>query len=196
LNASFASFVSGLIPSTDCNNGDIEIINCYSVCNIASDETANISLLIGEVYGSTHSTSDTRIINCYGSGTLYGGIMSGLISANHMRGTGDLIVINCYYNSETSGQSDNDGRGIPKTTAEMKTQSTFVGWDFTTPIWAIDGSTNDGYPFFYEVICGGELNVYVITNEGVKQAVKMCIITDEGLKEVKKLNVITNEGLK
>jgi len=54
-------------------------------------------------------------------------------------------ITSSYYNYQTSGQSDNDGRGEPRTTAEMKTQSTFEGWDFGN-IWMIDEG-ND-YPRF------------------------------------------------
>ena len=50
-----------------------------------------------------------------------------------------------YYDSETSGQSD-EGKGEPKTTAEMKQQSTYTGWDFEN-IWAIAPAKNNGYPY-------------------------------------------------
>jgi len=43
-----------------------------------------------------------------------------------------------YYNTDTSTKSD-VGKGIPKTTLEMKTAATFSGWD--TGVWNIqDGS--------------------------------------------------------
>jgi hypothetical protein len=35
---------------------------------------------------------------------------------------------------------------VGKTTVEMQTQETFVGWDFVT-IWDIDSAENNGYPF-------------------------------------------------
>ncbi|HRV34034.1 MAG TPA: hypothetical protein P5281_06855, partial [Anaerovoracaceae bacterium] len=50
-------------------------------------------------------------------------------------------VSRSYYDKEVSGQSDT-GRGTPKTTAEMKTQSTFTGWDFGS-IWSY---VSDSYP--------------------------------------------------
>jgi len=58
-------------------------------------------------------------------------------------------ITNCFWDTETSGQATSDG-GTGKTTAEMKTQSTFTdaGWDFTTPIWTIQAEINDGYPSF------------------------------------------------
>ena len=56
------------------------------------------------------------------------------------------VVADSYYDRNTSERSDNDTRGIPKTTSEMKNQSTFSGWDFTN-IWAMSGSVNGGYPY-------------------------------------------------
>jgi hypothetical protein len=53
-------------------------------------------------------------------------------------------VSNSYWDMQTSGQSTSAG-GAGKTTAEMKQQATFVGWDFTD-IWGIE--ENVTYPFF------------------------------------------------
>lgn len=51
-------------------------------------------------------------------------------------------VVSSYYDSQVSGLSDT-GKGEPRTTAEMKTQSTFENWDFGG-IWIL---LND-YPVF------------------------------------------------
>lgn len=50
----------------------------------------------------------------------------------------------CYYDSEVSGRTDT-GRGEPRATAEMKTQDTFVDWDFKN-VWIIQNQRNNGYP--------------------------------------------------
>ena len=60
-------------------------------------------------------------------------------------------VIGCYYNSQTTGQSDT-GKGEPRTTLQM-TYSYAVGvymnWNFEGHIWQDDvDNTNDGYPEF------------------------------------------------
>ena len=66
------------------------------------------------------------------------------------------IVTDSFYDNETSGQSDT-GKGISKTTAQMKTIATFTdnssadltgSWDFYST-WEIDssGTINDGYPY-------------------------------------------------
>jgi len=67
--------------------------------------------------------------------------------------SGGLVGINQYstvsgsfYNSQTSGQSDDEGKGSPQTTSWMKTEQNYIdsGWDFTH-YWDItEGSS---YPF-------------------------------------------------
>lgn len=181
-------YSSGIAGELD----DFTAKDCYAICKITcNNDPDGIGGFCANAFGDNayeNCYSVLEFINNSGIDPYLSGAFIGDYSDE------PTSMINCYYDSTVTTLTDT--YATPKTTTEMKTQSTFVDWDFTTPIWAIDGSTNDGYPFFYEVICGGELNVYVITNEGVKQAVKMCIITDEGLKEVKKLNVITDTGLK
>jgi hypothetical protein len=54
---------------------------------------------------------------------------------------GNSVVNNCYWDKEVSGVTQSS-YGTGKTTAEMKQQSTYVGWDFTN-IWGINGD----YPY-------------------------------------------------
>jgi len=61
--------------------------------------------------------------------------------------TNNGTVNNSYYDSQTSGRNDNNGKGTPKTTAEMKLKSTFNNWDFND-IWGI----SNGYPTFLPII--------------------------------------------
>ncbi|GAJ10244.1 unnamed protein product, partial [marine sediment metagenome] len=69
----------------------------------------------------------------------------------------DGTITNCFWDTETSGTETGVGGtngATGKTTAEMKTKSTFTdaGWDFTTPIWYIGATFNDGYPAFEGVL--------------------------------------------
>ena len=70
-----------------------------------------------------------------------------------------MAVLSSFWDIETSGQATSDG-GEGKTTAKMKDVRTYTDaeqseelstfWDFAgekEEIWAIDGRTNDGYPF-------------------------------------------------
>jgi hypothetical protein len=55
-----------------------------------------------------------------------------------------MEIIACYYDTQTSGQSDT-GKGTPQTTTEMKSQATFQNWDFAS-LWNINAGINSGYP--------------------------------------------------
>jgi len=59
-------------------------------------------------------------------------------------------ISNCYFDADvdglvatTTGTSNNGATG--KSTAEMKTQATFAGWDFPTT-WTLNSTDNGGYP--------------------------------------------------
>lgn len=56
----------------------------------------------------------------------------------------------CYYDKDLTGiyeTSDEERYDVyPKTTAAMKMQFNYSGWDFGS-VWAIDESVNDGYPY-------------------------------------------------
>ena len=82
----------------------------------------------------------TTVTNAYSTGAVTGGAgnIGGLIGRND-GGT----FVSSYWNKETSGKTTSAG-GTGKTTAEMKQQATFTGWDFAT-IWNITEGTS--YPF-------------------------------------------------
>ncbi len=106
------------------------ISDCYAAGNVTGNsESKRIGGLVGEPYGS--------ITNSYSYG-----FVSGTNDVGGLLGY-DGNATSSYYNSETSGQSDNTGKGIPKTTVEMQNQATYVGWSFDT-IWSIDEGS---YPY-------------------------------------------------
>ena len=109
-----------------CWSGGIS--NCYSTGNVTGNNY--VGGLIGRsFYGS-------RIHYCYSTGLVSGiSYLGGLIGSD----TGNSTRY-CYF-LNTSGPSN--GFGAPLTDAQMKQQSSFVGWDFAT-IWAICEGTN--YP--------------------------------------------------
>jgi hypothetical protein len=160
-------------------NGWIE--ECYSVASVTTtDHTSSASVFnVGGLAGS----NDGTIINCYargavngygleGVGGLYGYhelyttqtincYSTGLVTAtNAERGgfcyqAGSQPITNCFYDRETSGQTDTTA--TPTYTANMLTLTTFsTNWDIvgtadTGHIWgigAINGTTiNNGYPY-------------------------------------------------
>jgi hypothetical protein len=119
------------------------IANSYAIGNV---DGIRVGGLVGNNY-DYYSTQESKIINCYAIGSVTvrnsngegGGLVANKLSTNRH-------ITNSYYDSQTSKQTDNDGRGEPRTTAQMKTQSTFVDWDFEN-IWNIDPSINNGYPY-------------------------------------------------
>ena len=130
--------------------GNAAVANCYATGNVSSDwnptppTTPNQYLggLIGLNLGSA------TVLNSYSSTVVnYTGGHASPVTIGGLTGSGSSYIYNSFWDTQTSGQSTSPG-GTGKTTAEMKTQSTFTdgGWDFTSPIWAIAGGTNNGYP--------------------------------------------------
>ena len=113
------------------NNGG-SITNCYATGAVTGTD------YVGGLVGSNKGP----ITNSYATGRVTGSSdAGGLVEYNYQNGT----VTNSYWDKDKSGMNSSAG-GEGKTTAEMKQQATFAGWDFTN-IWNIDGSRNDGYPF-------------------------------------------------
>ncbi|WP_129596567.1 GLUG motif-containing protein [Methanohalophilus profundi] len=129
-------YAGGLVGSNKDNSGSYaRITNSYATGN-----------LIGHWYiGGLVGSNNGDISNCYAIGNVDGNdYLGGLLGSNIG------LVTESYYNKETSGQSDT-GKGIPKTTIEMKQQSTYTNWDFDNA-WFIHASINDGYPQLHNFI--------------------------------------------
>ena len=77
------------------------------------------------------------------------GVPTGASGTGGFCETNNDTITDCFWDTETSGTAVSDG-GMGKTTAEMKTKSTFTDadWDFIV-IWGILSTINDGYPFFW-----------------------------------------------
>ncbi|HCT30205.1 MAG TPA: hypothetical protein DIW31_05620, partial [Bacteroidales bacterium] len=126
------------------------ITNSFSTGNITGGtDTDYLGGLIGL------NIESITVSNCYSKGAVSGsgyGI-GGLIGYHN----GGSPSSNCFWDTETSGRSWS-ASGTGKTTAQMKTYSTYSGasWDLigeltngTADIWGFDGTgaTNSGYPF-------------------------------------------------
>jgi hypothetical protein len=109
----------------------------------------NNSYATGNVTGSSDVGGLVGVLNAnFGPGTIKSSYSTGAVSATTTNYVGGLIggyynyrtnnvgdFANSYYNSTTSGKSDT-GKGVGKTTTELQTQSTFVGWSFNS-VWYI-----------------------------------------------------------
>jgi len=107
--------VGGLVAQNSANS---LIIYSYATGSVAGIET--VGGLVGENMGS--------IARCYAGGAVTGDDRVGGLTGYNPGGT----VTGSYYDRETTGQSDDDGRGMPKTTAEMQDIATFMYWDIVT----------------------------------------------------------------
>ncbi|MCK9409144.1 MAG: T9SS type A sorting domain-containing protein [Bacteroidetes bacterium] len=140
--------------------GEVEnstIMYSYSGCTVSGASYAGG--LVGYIYLGTISNCYNRsTVSCeYDCGGLVGDLETSTVSFCYSTGsvnsssdaggligfTWDSQVDKSFWDTQTSGQSTSAG-GTGKTTAEMKTQSTFTdsSWNFTT-VWEI---TSGQYP--------------------------------------------------
>ncbi|MCK9452116.1 MAG: T9SS type A sorting domain-containing protein [Bacteroidales bacterium] len=116
------------------------ITNCYATGDIDCNNVA-----INKIGGFAGENSYTTMNNCYSTGQIINTTDATSIGGFVGHAAGAFLT-NCFWDTETSDQAAS-AAGIGKTTAEMKTKSTFKseGWDFNT-IWAMNASSNSGYP--------------------------------------------------
>ncbi|GAB5464844.1 MAG: hypothetical protein Kapaf2KO_02800 [Candidatus Kapaibacteriales bacterium] len=109
------------------------VIDCFAIVEVrCTDRHAG---------GLVGNNVRSRVINSYSVNKFSGNVIpSGLIAIDD-----GSIVTSSYWDAEVSGITTSEG-GSPRTTAEMKTKSNYVDWDFDD-IWAIDPNINDGYPY-------------------------------------------------
>ncbi len=114
------------------NNMNGNISNCYSQ---------------GDVTGSADYVGGFAGINEIGGGIITNSYSSGAVTGNVPVGgfCGDNTdtITDCFWDTETSGQSDISG-ATGNTTMEMMQQATFTNWDFTN-VWGIHEANT--YPF-------------------------------------------------
>ncbi|MCR3956377.1 MAG: S-layer homology domain-containing protein [Gudongella sp.] len=128
--------IGGIVGSAQ----NTAIYDCYAIGTVAGGS------YIGGLAG--YLSIGSSVTNCYSTGQVSGSSYEGgLIGSKATVGT-IPTVDDSYYDAETSNQSDNSGKGVPKTTAELKSLSTYVGWDFPD-VWTMNPTDNDGYPALY-----------------------------------------------
>ncbi|MCL2283155.1 MAG: hypothetical protein FWC26_07545 [Fibromonadales bacterium] len=127
--------IGGLVGYS--SNENCLISNSYALVDVFVDgSTKNIGGLLGGDY--------CKIVNSYAAGTVSGSTVNigGLIGDKHS----STVISYSYYDSDKNGTDDVD-KGIPKTTLEMQTQTTYSGWDINGINWGMGGLTNDGMPY-------------------------------------------------
>jgi hypothetical protein len=117
--------VGGLVGLSDSGMAS----DCYATGAVNGD------YYVGGLIGSNDAGTVT---NSYATGAVTGSFRGGLVGDN-----AGGSAVNSYWDVQTSGIST-PGAGTGKTTAQMKQQATFVGWNFDT-IWGIN--ENVTYPY-------------------------------------------------
>lgn len=136
------SHIGGLVGRNSVGS----ITTSYSTCTVSGNE------VVGGLVGYNWSDGDIRM--CYSTGTVTdaGDYFGGLV------GRSDGVVIACFWDTQTSGQTVSAG-GVGKTTLEMQTTRTFSGWGTCGPIWTIE--EGEDYPHLtWEGVSGQIISGY------------------------------------
>ena len=108
--------------------------------------TITNSYALGKVAGTSYvggllGYNSATVSNSYSIGKVAGSSKTGGLIG--FLETPDKVATKSYYNTQTSGCTDNDGRGVPLSSKLMMNSSTFSGWDFST-VW--NQTTDKTYP--------------------------------------------------
>jgi len=131
VNGVQASFIGGLIGFLGC----AIVQDCFSRSTVTAGAVNN------EVGGLVGYASLSTFTRSFSTGFVSPGTGRGFIGQSPTGG-----VTNCFWDTQTSGQSSSNGGGTGKTTAEMKNPATFTNYDFSQN-WALSDTVNNGYPY-------------------------------------------------
>ncbi|NIK78067.1 hypothetical protein FHS15_003205 [Paenibacillus castaneae] len=134
------TYATGVVKGTGSVGGligDLQhttILNSYAIVDVTGNNS-NVGGLAGK---TSSSAAKERIINSYSAGkvSIGGGILGGGSATSPQ-------VVSSYWDLVTSARPTSFSGGVGKSTADMKKQSTFVGWDFDN-LWTI--SEGVSYP--------------------------------------------------
>lgn len=143
--------LAGYVKGGNASTQKVTFTNCYATGNVSANVDA------GGFIGGVGTVSGTAgcwlTTNCYSTGVVTVPVTSktfGFIGRIVSGGAG--TVTNCFWDTQTSGQSSSL-YGAGKTTAEMRTLSTYAGWDFidetsngANDYWVMATVLNNGYP--------------------------------------------------
>ena len=133
------SYSTGTITCGNLNGGITGMNNGGTITDSYSRSTISGSNWAGGAVGYAPSGTITNIYSA--------GAVTASTSSGGLVGQSGGSFSGGYWDTQTSGWATS-ALGTGKTTTQMKTQSTFSGWDFST-VWSIDsgGTINSGYPY-------------------------------------------------
>lgn len=141
--------------------------------------------IVGGFVGVAGTFNGGQIKNCYASVIMEYGSNSSAVVGGFAAQINTVTLTSCYWNRQLANLNTSAGLSntFGKTTAEMQTTSTYVGWDMVS-IWEHFLDTNGGYPqirlapatmvfnqqeFSVEVLPGDSYNgILTITNTGAQ----------------------------
>jgi hypothetical protein len=113
-------------------SGDHRAINySYSLSTVSGESE------LGGLVGANQAP----ISSCYSAGKVTGATRVGGLVGQQWSGSS---ISGSYYDTDASGSDA--GAGTGKSTAAMKQEATFSGWDFFD-VWGLDSEINNGYPY-------------------------------------------------
>lgn len=135
------SYVTGSVTGDEHVGGLVGDAAAGSVTNSWSSASVTGTAAVGGFAGTRNSA------------TLETNYSSGLVTATGAKGgfVGSQVlamvsVTNNFYNSTTAGTSSS-AIGLGLTAENFRVRANFTGFDFSTPIWRIDGNANAGAPY-------------------------------------------------
>ncbi|QNK56924.1 GLUG motif-containing protein [Paenibacillus sp. PAMC21692] len=152
-------FIGGLVGENEVADDGTDSIVQYSFAtgNVTGDSEVggivgyNYGGIVRESYATGNVTGNVNVgglvgdnivglvENSYSIGAVTGNtVVGGLVGSN-----AGGIIENSYYDTDTSGQADNQGTGLPSN--DMKVIDSYVNWDFDS-IWTLDDQ-NNGNPY-------------------------------------------------
>lgn len=117
----------------------VQISNCYAMGSMEPENVEN-----GASYGLIMLQADGSIIEkTYAALSLTMGEAKGFIVAST-----NTTASDCHYDMNLAPLLPEFDGVEANSTVNMKSQSTFVNWDFVD-VWGIDPNVNDGYPYLW-----------------------------------------------
>jgi len=152
VNISGNKYVGGLVGINNCGS----IIKCQVSGKVSGKSTVGGIVgccmgIIEQCRAAVNVSGNDRVGGLAGANTegaiaechAYGKVSGKAYDIGGVAGCGDNAHFDkCYWDIQTTGQQDSSG-GEGKTTKEMKSRSTFWGWDFEM-VWQIE--EGNGYP--------------------------------------------------
>ena len=143
-----AVYIGGLVGRIPDSHYGMGFLNCYNKSSIECNVTGN-QVFTGGICGGIGEEYETQIAQCYNAGTVKGSTV-GAICGDVPNAVDFNIFQNCMYLRGTTeqgvaGVADGTSGCRTLTEAQMKSKTSFTGYDFTET-WETDPYCGYAYP--------------------------------------------------